>query len=77
MDCYIVRIYRRMLNEDGGVEEAVGLVERVRNGENRMAFTNYAGLVDLLQDNGEAEAVATDRLSELLPDHHANPYEPD
>jgi hypothetical protein len=53
MDSYIVRIYRRISNKNGEVNEAVGLVEKVSNGGKTQSFSNYSSLVRLLKEQEE------------------------
>lgn len=77
MDCYIVRIYRRILSEDGGADEVVGLVEPVQKGEDKMAFSSYADLVNLLQQNCESGVLATDGAVMELLDENTNIGKPE
>ena len=49
MDCYIVRVYRRMASEGGQGSEIAGLVERVGDVHDSKAFSSCQGLVNMLR----------------------------
>lgn len=49
MDCYIVRVYRRMASKEGQGSEIAGLVERVGDAGTRNAFSSYQDLVNRLR----------------------------
>jgi len=49
MDCYIVRVYRRMASTGGQGNEIAGLVERVGDTRDSKAFTSCQGLVNMLR----------------------------
>lgn len=46
MDCYIVRIYRRMASKDGQGNEIAGLVEKVGDAGEGRAFSSCQDLVN-------------------------------
>jgi hypothetical protein len=50
MDCYIVRIYRRITSGDKQGGEIAGLVERVGDAGDGVAFSSYQGLVNMLRN---------------------------
>lgn len=50
MDCFIIRVYRRITHQDGQPDEIAGLVEHVgRHGDGK-PFTSYTGLVSALRE---------------------------
>lgn len=51
MDCYIVRVYRRMTGNNGQDSEIAGLVERVGDAQDGKAFSSYQSLVDTLRED--------------------------
>ena len=50
MDCYIVRVYRRIASRDGQDGEIAGLVERVGDTGASSAFSSYQGLLSRLRE---------------------------
>ena len=50
MDCYIVRVYRRIASRDGQGSEIAGLVERVGDTGASSAFSSYQGLLNRLRE---------------------------
>ena len=50
MDCYIVRVYRRIASRDGQDGEIAGLVERVGDTGASSAFSSYKGLLSRLRE---------------------------
>jgi len=50
MDCYIVRVYRRMARNNGQGSEIAGLVERVGDAGDGKAFSSYQSLVNMLRE---------------------------
>ena len=56
MDCYIVRVYRRMGSKDGRDSEIAGLVEKVGDAGESKAFSSYQSLVSRLREEQLPEA---------------------
>ena len=50
MDCYIVRVYRRIASRDGQDSEIAGLVERVGDTGTSSPFSSYQGLLNRLRE---------------------------
>jgi hypothetical protein len=55
MDCYIVRIYRRITGKNGNDDEIAGLVERVGANADGKPFSSYQGLITMLQEDPEGD----------------------
>jgi hypothetical protein len=53
MDCYIVRVYRHITQDDGEADEIAGLVERVGRRDSSRPFSSYQSLVSALREGGE------------------------
>lgn len=56
MDCYIVRVYRRMGSKDGREGEIAGLVEKVGDAGESKAFSSCQSLVSRLREEQLPEA---------------------
>ena len=56
MDCYIVRVYRRMGGKEGRDGEIAGLVEKVGDTSDSKAFSSYQTLVNRLREEQLPEA---------------------
>lgn len=50
MDCFIIRVYRHSVQEDGQPGEIAGLVERVGRQDNGKPFSSYKGLMRTLRE---------------------------
>ena len=50
MDCFIIRVYRHSVQEDGQPGEIAGLVERVGRQDNGKPFSSYKSLISALRD---------------------------
>jgi len=50
MDCFIIRIYRRIAQENGQPDEIAGLVERVGRKDDGRPFSSYMSLINALRD---------------------------
>ncbi len=55
MDCYIVRVFRRMASKGGQGNEIAGLVERVGDARDSKAFSSCQGLVNMLRGEPHPE----------------------
>lgn len=56
MDCFIIRVYRHIAQENGQPDEIAGLVERVGRLGNGRPFSSYSSLVNALREAYSAEA---------------------
>ncbi len=63
MDCYIVRVYRRITGKNGEADEIAGLVEHVGQRDSTTPFSSYNSLVSALRENDE-RSVSTPADSE-------------
>ncbi len=56
MDCYVVRIYRRITSGEGITGQVVGLLENVSGGVNTAprTFSSFPQLIRMLKDNNKA-----------------------
>jgi hypothetical protein len=59
MDCFIIRVYRHITQDNDQPDEIAGLVERVGRQDNGRPFSSYRSLVSVLRDEYASEA-ATD-----------------
>jgi hypothetical protein len=50
MDCFIIRVYRHIAQEDGQPDEIAGLVERVGRQDNGRPFSSYKSLIRTLRE---------------------------
>lgn len=64
MDCYIVRVYRRMTGNNGQGNEIAGLVERVGDAQDGKAFSSYQSLVNMLREEPLPEQAEQSRDAE-------------
>lgn len=55
MDCYIVRVYRHITNQNGQADEIAGLVEQVGDDTRSKPFSTYKDLVDAIRDSFETD----------------------
>ena len=55
MDCYIVRVYRHITQQNGQADEIAGLVEQVGDGKRSKPFSTYKHLVDAIRDSFETD----------------------
>lgn len=67
MDCYIVRVYRRIASRDGQDGEIAGLVERVGDAGDSSPFSSYQGLLNRLREEPipEEPEVSSDRTTPI------------
>jgi hypothetical protein len=57
MDCFIIRVYRHITQENGQPDEIAGLVERVGRQDNGKPFSSYRGLMNTLRDEYSSDSV--------------------
>lgn len=50
MDCFIIRVYRHIILDNGQPDEIAGLVERVGVQDNGKPFSSYKGLINTLRE---------------------------
>jgi len=67
MDCFIIRVYRHITQENGQPDEIAGLVERVGRKDNGKPFSSYKGLLCALRDEYGTVSAA----GEKVPDEDA------
>lgn len=60
MDCYVIRIYRRIAGRKGESDEAAGVVETIGQDSKEQRFTSYSELIGLLQKDGPDQRVGVD-----------------
>jgi len=61
MDCFIIRVYRYITQENGQPDEIAGLVERVGRQDNGKPFSSYMSLVSALRDEYATVPAAGDK----------------
>ena len=64
MDCFIIRVYRHITEENGQPDEIAGLVERVGRQDNGKPFSSYKGLISALREEYVGDVTGAVHTSE-------------